>query len=117
MGFVARLITTSLAIVIVAYLLPGVIIDNALSAIGLAIVLGLLNIFLKPVLVFLTLPITVFTLGLFLLVINALILMLAAKIVPGFYIQGFWWAVLFSVILSIVVSILESIAGLTDKKE
>ena len=78
----------------------------ALSAVILAAVLGVLNIFLKPVLVFLTFPITVFTLGLFLLVINALIILLAARLVPGFRVNGFWWALLFSLLLSILTSLL-----------
>ena len=108
MSFLVRLITTSLAVIIVAYLLPGVTVDNVISAIGLSIVLSLLNIFIKPLLVVLTLPITIVTMGLFLLVINALIILLADKIVPGFSIDGFWWAVLFSIILSFVVSILNS---------
>jgi putative membrane protein len=107
--FLARLISTSLAVIIVAYLLPGVAVESVLSAIGIAVVLAILNTFIKPLLVLLTLPITLLTMGLFLLVINALIILLAAEIVPGFSIDGFWWAVLFSIILSIVVSVLESI--------
>ena len=108
-GLLAKLVTTSLAVLIVAYVLPGVRVDNALSAVGLALVLALLNIFIKPLLVVLTLPITIVTLGLFLIVVNALIILLADKLVSGFSVDGFWWAVLFSFILSIVVSILESI--------
>ncbi len=107
--FLAKLVTTSLSVLIVAYLLPGVTVDSALSAIGLAIVLAILNVFIKPLLVVLTLPITVVTLGLFLIVVNALIILLADELVPGFSVDGFWWAVLFSFILSLVVSILESI--------
>ena len=110
-AFLTKLITTSLAIILVAYLLPGVEVESALSAIGIALVLSLLNIFVKPVLIILTLPITVVTLGLFLLVINALLILLAAKIVPGFSVNGFWWAVLFSIILSIVVSVMETLAS------
>jgi len=110
-SYLGKLIITSLAALIVAYILPGVVIENVLSAIALALVLSILNIFVKPLLVLLTLPITIFTLGLFLLVINALIILLAAEIVPGFHINGFWWAILFSIILSLVVSLLESLAG------
>ena len=115
--FLAKLITTSLAIVITAYLLPGVDVESALSAIGLALVLAILNAFIKPLLVLLTLPITVVTLGLFLIVINACLILLAAKIVPGFSVNGFWWAVLFSIILSIVVSVLETIATNSTSRE
>ncbi len=117
LSFIAKLITTSLAVIIVAYLLPGVHVESALSAIGLAIVLSLLNIFVKPLLILLTLPITVVTLGLFLLVINALIILLAAELVPGFSINGFWWALLFSIILSIVVSVLESLGTKVSRKD
>ena len=106
--FLAKLITTSLAVIIVAYLLPGVSVKSVLSAVGLALTLALLNIFIKPLLIILTLPITLLTMGLFLVVINALIILIAAEIVPGFSIDGFWWAVLFSIILSIVVSVLDS---------
>lgn len=107
--FLAKMITTSLAVIIVTYFLPGVSIENALTAIILSAVLAVLNIIVKPVLIFLTLPITILSLGLFLIVINALIILLAAEIVPGFAIDGFWWAVLFSLILSFVVAVLETL--------
>ena len=116
-AFLAKLVTTSLAVLIVAYLLPGVRVDSALSAIGLALVLALLNIFIKPLLVVLTLPITIVTLGLFLIVVNALIILLADELVSGFSVDGFWWAVLFSLILSVVVSILEAIQVAASGKE
>ncbi|MBL0343246.1 MAG: phage holin family protein [Bacteroidetes bacterium] len=109
MPFLAKLITTSLAIIFGAYLLPGVHIDSALTAILLSLVLSLLNVLLKPLLIVLTLPFTIITLGLFLLVINAVIIMLAAELVNGFVIDGFWWALIFSVILTLVVSVLEGI--------
>lgn len=109
MPFLAKLITTSLAVIIVSWFLPGVEIENALTAIILSIVLAILNIFVKPILIFLTLPITLITLGLFLIVVNALIILLAAEIVPGFSIDGFWWAVLFSLILSFVTAVLETL--------
>lgn len=109
MPFLAKLITTSLAVIIVSWFLPGVEIENALTAIILSIVLAILNIFVKPILIFLTLPITLITLGLFLIVVNALIILLAAEIVPGFSIDGFWWAVLFSLILSFVTTVLETL--------
>ena len=71
-----------------------------------AMILGIVNAFVRPLFILLTLPLTIITLGLFLLVVNPIMLMLAAAIVPGFRIKGFWWAVLFGVILSIVNSIL-----------
>ena len=116
-AFIAKLVTTSLAVIIVAYLLPGVRVNDALSAIGLALVLAILNIFIKPLLLILTLTITVLTLGLFLIVVNALIILIADEMVRGFSVDGFWWAVLFSFILSVVVSILESIQVAASGKE
>jgi putative membrane protein len=94
-------IVSVVAILIAAYLIPGVHI-TLVGAIVLAVVLGIFNIFLKPVLLILTLPITILTLGLFSLVINALLVMLADLLVPGFSIGGFWVAVLFSIVVSIV---------------
>jgi putative membrane protein len=104
-----RIITTTLAVILVTYLLPGVHIQGAMTALIIAVVLAILNMLVKPLLILFTLPITILTLGLFLLVINALIVLLAAEIVPGFSIDGFWWAVLFSIILSITVAILHGI--------
>ena len=113
---VIRLLVNSLAILITAYLLPGVQLDGFLPALITAIVLGLINTFVKPVLVILTLPITILTLGLFLLVINAVVILLTSALVPGFYVNGFWWALLFSLVLSIVNWILHSIeAGVASR--
>ncbi len=95
----------TLAIGITGYLLPGVTIDGLTAALIAALILGLINAILKPLLVFLTLPITFLTFGLFLLVINALLILLAGEIVPGFNIDGFWWALLFSIIVSFLNSI------------
>jgi len=94
-------IVSVVAILIAAYLVPGVHI-TLIGALVLAVVLGIFNIFLKPVLLILTLPITILTLGLFSLVINALLVMLADVLIPGFSIGGFWIALLFSVVVSIV---------------
>jgi putative membrane protein len=80
-------------------------IEKFTTALMVAIALAILNTFLRPLLIFLTIPVTIFTFGLFLLVINALIIMLIAWFVPGFFVEGFWWALLFSVILSIIASI------------
>lgn len=109
MNFLVKILITGLAAILTSYLLPGVSIENFLTAILLAIVLALLNVAVKPLLVILTIPITVVTLGLFLLVINALIILLAEAVVPGFDVDGFWWALLFSLILSLVVAIFDSI--------
>ncbi|PUZ26564.1 putative membrane protein [Chitinophaga costaii] len=109
MNIFFRLIISALAAFATAYILPGVHLDSFWSAIILAVVLGLLNIFLKPLLVLLTFPITVFTLGLFLLIINAVIILLAAKLVSGFHVDGFWWALLFSLVMTLINSVLVSL--------
>lgn len=109
MSFLIRILTTTLAILLVTKLMPGVSVDGVMTAVILALVLSVLNVFVKPVLIFFTLPITIFTLGLFLLVINALIILIAANLVNGFHVTGFWSALFFSIILSLVVSIFDKI--------
>ena len=96
----------ALAILISAYILPGVHVTGLLAALVLAVVLGAINAFLRPLLVILTLPISIVTLGLFALVINGLLIVLASYIVPGFAVDGFGWAFLFGIVLAIVSSIL-----------
>lgn len=117
MKFLIKILVTSLAVLFSAYLLPGVSVDDYTTAILVAIVIALLNTFLKPILVVLTIPVTVLTLGLFLLVINAFIILFASELVTGFTVDGFWWALLFSIILSVVTSLLESIAGAHKQPE
>jgi putative membrane protein len=104
----------ALAIGMAAYILPGVRLDGVFAALLTAIILGFVNGFLRPVLFIFTLPLTILTLGLFTFVLNALMVLLAAAIVPGFHVIGFWWAVLFSLILSIVLFFL---GELTEPKE
>ena len=110
-NFLVRLIISSIAVLICAYIIPGAEVDGFISALVVAGVLALLNVLVKPVLVILTIPITILTLGLFLLVINTILVMLASWLVPGFTIDGFWWALLFSVVLSVINSIF---GGLKD---
>ena len=108
MRYIIKLIVLTFAVYITGYLFRGVVhIDSFGTSILIALVLSLLNTFLKPILVFFTIPFTVVTFGLFMLVINAAILIIASKIVPGFTIDGFWWALFFSMILSIINSVLE----------
>jgi putative membrane protein len=95
----------ALAVLVSAYLLPGVTLPGFGTAILVAMVLGIINVFLKPFLVLLTLPITILTLGLFLLVINTLLIMLTSALVPGFKVDNFWWALLFGLVLSVVHNI------------
>lgn len=99
----------ALAIMITAYLLPGVVLKGFFAALVVAVVLGLFNTVLKPILVILTLPINILTLGLFTLVINAGLIMLTSEIVSGFSVKSFWWALLFSLILWLVNTILHSL--------
>lgn len=93
---------SAIVVLIAAYLLPGVHVDNFFAALVFAVVLGILNVLVKPLLLLLTLPLTIVTLGLFTIVINALVVLLASSIVPGFTIDNFGWALLFGVLLSII---------------
>ena len=106
MNFIMRIIVTSVVAFGLSYILKGIHIENFWTAIILAIVLAILNGILKPILVVLTFPITILTLGLFLFVINAAMILLAASFVKGFAVDGFWWALLFSFLLSLVSSLL-----------
>lgn len=102
MGILINWLLAALAIMATAYLLPGVSLSGFVPALVTALVLGLVNAIIKPVLLLLTLPINILTLGLFTLVINALLIMLVSKLVSGFQVQGFWWALVFSVVLTVV---------------
>src|SRR5579862_1879685 len=106
MNIVLRILISAIVAFALSYILSGVHIQSFITALILAIVLGLLNLFVKPILVILTLPITIITFGLFLFVINALIILLASDFVKGFSVDGFWWALLFSFLLSIITSLL-----------
>lgn len=100
------LLINSLVIFFGSYLLDGVKIKNYLTAFGVAVLLGLINVFIKPLIVLLTLPLTILTLGLFIWVINAWILMLIDKLVEGFTIKSFWWALFFALFISVLNGIL-----------
>lgn len=102
-------LTTTVAILISAYLLPGVSVRSFGAALVTALVLGLINAFVRPILVILTLPLTILTLGLFIFVLNALLVLLTSAIVPGFSVQSFWWALLFSLVFSVVSFVLHRV--------
>jgi putative membrane protein len=103
MYFIIRLLITMVAILIIAYLLPNVItVESVMAALVASLCLGIVNTFIRPIIVLLTLPLTVVTLGLFLLVINGLLLWLVSAVVPGFYVNGFWGALLGAVLISMV---------------
>ena len=118
MNFIIKLFLNAIAVVIVAYLLPGVHLPDFWHALILAALLSLLNVSVKPLLIFLTIPATILSLGLFLLVINAFIIELAAWIMnPGFRVDSFWWALGFSILLSIVNGIFEKLTIKPDRRE
>ena len=114
MKLILKILLTAVAVLILQKILPGISVPSFETAIWVAIALGILNVFVKPILVIFTLPATIFTLGLFLFVINALIIMLAGEFVNGFEVSGFWYALLFSILLSFLQSVLYSFI---DKKE
>ena len=111
MNLLLRILITSGLVLLIAHFMPGVNVASFTTALIVAIVLGLLNIFIKPILVILTLPVTILTLGLFLLVINALMILLCTKIVGGFSVDTFWTALIFSIILSVLQSIMNGLLG------
>ena len=102
MQILVRWLLNALVIVVAAYILPGVAVSGFVVALLIAVVLGLLNAVIKPLLVILTLPINIVTLGLFTLVINAFLIWLTSIIIPGFSVSGFGYAILFGIVLSIV---------------
>ena len=110
MKFLTQLIISALAVIITSLILPGVQIDSPLTGVIVAAVLAVLNAIIKPILIILTIPITVITLGLFLLVINAALILLASYLVNGFNVQGFWTALFFSIILSLVTSVFNNLS-------
>lgn len=102
MKFFFDWVVSAAVIFVLAYVLPGVSVAGYLPALGAAIVIGLVNATVKPLLIILTLPVTIITFGFFLLIINAFVIQLAAWLVPGFDVDGFWWALLFGIVLSLV---------------
>ena len=115
MNLILRFLLNGLAVLATAYLLPGVDVTDYQTALITALVLSIANIIIKPLLILFTIPITVMTLGLFLLVINAIIILLVDHFVSGFSVDGFWWALAFSLIMSIFNSIIDDI--LKEKKK
>ncbi|OYQ37461.1 hypothetical protein CHU92_08260 [Flavobacterium cyanobacteriorum] len=111
MKTIINIILTTILVMVISYLMPGVTVNGYLDALIVALVLGLLNIFVKPLLVLLTLPATIFSLGLFLLVINAVIILLCDALVDGFSVDSFWKALLFSLVLSFCQAVTSRITG------
>ena len=111
MKLIIRLLLNAIAVFVLAQFLSGVHVDSYVTAIIVAVVLSVLNLIVKPILVVLTLPINVITLGLFSFVVNALIILLAAYLIGGFSVDGIWIAILFSILLSVFQSLLNSLLG------
>jgi len=103
---IEKLLINTVSIFVVSYVLAGIQVDSFLTALVVAVVLAVLNVTLKPLLILLTIPLTIITFGLFLLVVNVLVLYAANALIEGFHIGGFWWALAFSLLVSLLNSIL-----------
>lgn len=110
---IIRIIISTISIMVVGYILPGVMIDSLYTGFIVAIVLSLLNTIVKPVLIILTLPVTIVTLGLFLLVLNGFIVLIANHFIHGFSVNGLFTAILFS----ILVSLINGLLGVNSNKD
>ncbi len=115
-GFLTRTIVMTLAVILAAYLLPGVHVNSVWWAILTAIVISLLNSFIRPILIVVTLPFTIISMGLFLFIINAVVIMLASRLVRGFEVGGFGSALLFSLLLTVLNYLLELPNKLMNRK-
>ena len=115
MNLILKLLLNALAVFALAEILNGVTVNNYTTSLLVAVVISILNVLVKPILIVLTLPVTILTLGLFLFVINAFIILLASELVSGFKVDGIWTAILFSILLCILQSLLHSFLK-TDKK-
>ncbi|MBT8324338.1 MAG: phage holin family protein [Winogradskyella sp.] len=115
MKLIIRLLLNAIAVIILANVLSGVVVDGYVTAIIVALVLSILNLLVKPFFILITLPATILTLGLFLLVINACMILLADKLIDGFAVSSFWTALLFSILLSILQSIFHTVLKEDEK--
>ena len=111
MNLLIKWLISAIAVLISAYLLPGIMVAGFWAALWLALFLGVINVILKPILIILTLPINILTLGLFTFVINAGLILLASSVIKGFAVYGFWQAMLFSIVLSLISYLLNSLFG------
>jgi len=121
MNFFTKLLLSSIAVIVSTYLLPGIAIagnslDAFITSFIVAVAISLLNVTIKPLLIIFTIPITVVTLGLFLLVINAVVILIVDAIIPGFMVDGFWWALIFSLLLTLINSLLADLSGRKNQK-
>ncbi len=111
MYLLLKWIIMTLSVIVSAYFIPGVRVNGFFPALWVALFLGVVNVALKPILILITLPINILTLGLFTFVINACLILLASSVVKGFDVTGFWTAMLFSVVLSIINYLLAHLFG------
>ena len=116
MNFLLRILITALVAFALAHLLKGIHVDTFWTAIVFAVILAILNVFVKPILILLTLPLTIVTLGLFLFVVNTLVVLLASKFIDGFRIDSFWWGLLFALLLAFVTSVITKEVDKDKKK-
>lgn len=114
MRLLLKWLVMAASIIIAAYFIPGVRVGSFLSALWVALFLGIVNILIRPILIIITLPINILTLGLFTFVINAALILLASSVIKGFEVAGFWWALLYSIVLSVVNSLLNLILPKKD---
>ncbi len=117
MNILLRLLLSGVAVMLTAYLLPGVHVQDYWAALLVAVLISFSNVILKPILVILTIPITIITLGLFLLAINAAIVLLVDYFVDGFSVDGFWWALAFSLILSVFNSLFSDLTKGREQRQ
>jgi len=101
----------TLSVMVASYIIPGVNVKGFFTAMWVALFIGIVNVLVKPFLIFITLPINILTLGLFTFVINALLIMLASSVIKGFDVKGFWIAMIFSVVLSVINFIFGHVLG------
>ena len=111
MGIIIRVLISAVAVFLASRVIPGVSVNSFVTALIVAVVLGLLNAFVKPILTILTIPITVITLGLFLIVLNVLMVYLASYLVDGFRVSGFIAALLFSIMVSVVTWLIDAVVN------
>ncbi|MEO5635109.1 MAG: phage holin family protein [Candidatus Paceibacterota bacterium] len=107
MKTILHFLVYAFAVMVTAYILPGVHVSGLVAVLVVAVVLGLINAIVRPLLLLVTLPLSIMTLGLFVFVLNALLVLLTARIVPGFSVDSFWWALLFGIVLTLVNWILK----------
>ncbi len=117
MKWILKIFFTWIAVIIASWLLPGVEVNDNMTALLVAIVWALLDVLVKPLLIILTLPITILTLGIFLIFINAIIVLIDAYFIHGFKVDNIWWALFFSFVVSIIVTLFQRFDKSKSSKE